>query len=220
MRKALRIALTVAMVTCFAAPLTVLAQNQVPAASVAGRSVDVAGRGMSGERVELLIDTTVVSTTTTNGVGEWSFNGVAPGVYTVRMNVRGRIAGVRVTVAAGQVISGTMVVVPAASASLQLGAIGNLLTLVPAATTAATTVTAATVQEVQTVELSPAILVKILETLPVTERQAFAEAVVAAINTQATGSAPFAQYKDEFIAVAATGTVPPPTSFSPPTSVS
>jgi hypothetical protein len=220
MRKALISVLTAAVVALAAGPLTAFAQAQFAMASLAGRSVDPAGRSMAGERVELLNGTTVVSTTTTNGLGEWSFKGVQPGVYTVRMNVRGRVAGIRVTVEAGQALTGTMVVVPAATASLQLGLIGNLITLVPAAATAATTVTATTIQEVETVELSPTILVQILEALPVDERQAFAAAVVAAVQDSAQGSAPFAQYEAQFQVIANTGTVPPPSVFTPPVPVS
>jgi hypothetical protein len=220
MRKVLTFALAIAIAAIVATPLTLVAQSQATIASVAGRSVDAAGRGVSGERVELLAGTTVVSTTTTNGLGEWSFASVQPGIYTVRMNVRGRIAGVRVTVAAGQVISGTMVVVPAATASAQLGALANLLTLVPAAAAGTTAVATATVQETETVEVSPALLVAILTELTPTERQAFAAAVVAAVQNEAVGSAPFAQYAAQFEVIANTGTVPPPSSFSPPVPVS
>ena len=80
MRKALKFALAVCVAACFSMPLTLLAQNQMTGGSLSGRSVNVAGSGMSGERVELLRGTDVVSTTTTNGLGEWSFRGVEPGV--------------------------------------------------------------------------------------------------------------------------------------------
>lgn len=218
MRKAPIFALAVAVVACFLMPLTVLAQTQITAA-IGGRSVDAAGRGVSGERVELLLGTQVLNTVTTNGLGEWSFRGVEPGVYVVRMNVRGRIAGVRVTVAAGQVVSGTMIVVPAATASLQLGALANLLTLIPAATATTLSTVAATVQVTETTELSPAILVQILTALPAAERAAFAAAVVAAIKNEPVGAAMFAQYQQQFTQIAANPSAPLP-SFPPPVAVS
>lgn len=221
MRNALKFALTMAVMACISMPLNLLAQNQVLSGTVGGRSVDAAGRGVSGERVELLIGTQVITSVTTNNFGEWSFKGVQPGDYTVRMNVRGRIAGVRVTVAAGQVVSRAMIVVPAASASLQLGMLANLLTLVPAAAASTASVAAATVQDVETVELSPALLVAILNELPAADRKAFADAVVAAIGTGTTGTAPFAQYKDEFVKIAANPAAPVvATSFTPPADVS
>lgn len=223
MRKALTFALTVAVAACISMPLTLLAQNQATTSALSGRSVDVAGRGVSGERVELLIGTQVVNSVTTNGLGEWSFKGVEPGVYVVRMNVRGRIAGVRVTVAAGQVVTGTMVVVPAATASLQLGAFANLLTLVPAATATTVSTVAATVQVVETTQLSPEIIVKVLNALTPTERQAFAAAVVAALQEEAadgdSGGSVFSQYQTQFTQIAANPTAPIPT-FPPPVAVS
>lgn len=219
MRKALRFALTAVVVACFAMPLTLVAQNQVTANSLGGRSVDVAGRGVSGERVELLRGTEVIDSVNTNGLGEWSFRNVAPGAYVVRMNVRGRIAGVRVTVEAGQVITGTMIVVPAATASLQLGAFANLLTLVPAATATTVSTVAATVDVSKTTELSPALLVEILQALPAADRQAFAAAVVAAIKDEPVGAATFAQYQAQFTAIATNPTAPIPV-FPQPVPVS
>jgi len=220
MRKALRFALAMVVSACFAMPLTVLAQNQVTGASLAGRSVDVAGSGMSGERVELLRGTDVVTTTTTNGLGEWSFRGVEPGVYTVRMNVRGRIAGVRVTVEAGQVVANTMIVVPAAIASTQLGSLANLLTLLPATTAATVSTVSATVDVAKTTELSPDLVVEILSKLSTEEVKAFAAAVVDAIKGEVVGAATFAQYQQQFVDMEKTGIVPPPTAFEPPKEVS
>lgn len=221
MRKALTLAVALALVGGFVVPAGIAAQNQLNLGMVSGKSVDVAGRGMSGERVQLLSGTDVLDTATTNGLGEWSFRSVKPGIYTVRMNVRGRIAGVRVTVGTGQTVAGTMIVVPAATASLQLGALTNLLALVPAGTAATVSTVAATIAEVETLELSPQILVDILNALPVDVRQAFAAAVVEAIEDQATGSAPFAQYQEQLEAVRDNPVLPvPPLPDPTPVNVS
>jgi hypothetical protein len=217
MRKALTFILPVAMVAFLAMPL--IAQSRVVGGSLAGRSVDVAGRGVAGERVELLSDTTVVSTVETNGLGEWSFKSVQPGVYVVRMNVRGRVAGVRVTVAAGQVIAGTMIVIPAATVSSQLGVLANLLTLVPTGIATTASITAQTVQVTDTTELSPALLVQVLSAMSSTERQAFSAAVYQAIKDIPVGEATFAQYKEQFQQMAASPTAAIPT-FQPPLPVS
>ncbi len=223
MRKVLTVALTVALATSLATPLTLLAQSAFGMATsvgtVAGRSVDPMGRGVFGERVELVRGTQVVSTTTTNGLGEWSFRSVEPGEYILRMNVRGRIAGLRVTVAAGQAINGTMIVVPAATASLQLGLVANLASLVPAMSATVAAAAASVVQDVETTELDDEILEAILEALPVAERQAFAASVVAAINAQPNGSAaPFQQYETLLLQIVVNPSVVP--NFPPPQPVS
>jgi len=218
MRKALTFVLTLAMAAFFATPLA--AQRQVLAGSIAGRSVNVAGSGMAGERVELLAGTTVVNTTETNGLGEWSFKNVQPGAYIVRMNVRGRIAGVRVSIETGQVVTGTMIVVPAATASTQLGVLSSLLSLAPVTAAAAAQTVSATVDSAKTTELSPKLLVEILTKLSPEERKTFAAEVVDAIKGKEVGSVTFAQYQKEFEDIAKTGTVPPVASFSPPTKVS
>lgn len=223
MRKVLTVALTVALATTLATPLTLLAQSAfgAPASvgTLAGRSVDPMGRAVFGERVELLRGTQVVSTTTTNGLGEWSFRAVEPGEYIVRMNVRGRIAGLRVTVAAGQAINGTMIVVPAATAALQLGLVANLASLVPAMSASVAAAAASVVQNVETTELDEVILRDILEALPPADRQAFAASVVAAVQAQPSGSAaPFQQYTQQLIQIVINPTVVP--TFPPPVPVS
>lgn len=221
MRKALTFALTVAVAAGSITPLTLSAQtpalNKV-AGALSGRSVNAAGQGLAGERVELVRDTTVVSSVTTNGLGEWSFRGVESGVYVVRMNVRGRIAGVRVTVAAGQVVTGTMIVVPAATASLQIGTLANLLTLLPAATATTVQTVAATVNVTKTVELNENNLRAVLQKLPEADRKAFAEAVIDAIQDKEVGSATFAQYLSEFKQIASNPAVVP--VFPPPIVIS
>lgn len=216
MRKALTLALTVALVTSFAMPLTLLAQNQATVGTVAGRSVDAMGRGVFGERVELVRDTQVVNAVTTNGLGEWSFRAVEPGVYVVRMNVRGRIAGVRVTVAAGQALNGTMIVVPAATASLQLGLLANLVSLVPAMSVSVAAAAASVVQVVETTELSPALLTQVLQAMPEAERQAFAAAVVATIQANPTAGGTFTQYVQQFQTIATAPPGTPVPSFPAP----
>lgn len=218
MRKAMKFALTLAVMVSFAMPLTMLAQAQVTVGSVSGRSVDAIGRGVFAERIELVRGTQVVSTITTSGSGEWSFRGVEPGDYIVRMNVRGRIAGVRVAVGVGQAVTGTMIVVPTA-VSPQLGSLASLLSALPTAVAATTAAAASATLDVETVELNPTILVQILEALPVAERQAFAAAVVAAVESQATGTAPFAQYTEQFTAIVNSPTATIPT-FPPPVPVS
>lgn len=223
MRKVLTLALTVALATTLATPLTLLAQNALnalsPAGTVAGRSVDAMGRGVFGERVELVRGTQVVNTATTNGLGEWSFRGVEAGEYIIRMNVRGRIAGVRVTVANGQSIAGTMIVVPAATASKQLGLVANLASLVPAMSATVAAAAASVVQDVETTELDEEILQDILEALPPAERQAFAASVISAIQEQPAGSAaPFAQYQAQLVQIVINPTIVP--TFPPPQPVS
>lgn len=222
MRRVLTLALTAALAASLASPLTVRAQGAasatIPAASLAGRSVDPMGRAVGGEKVELLRGTEVVASVTTNGLGEWSFPRVDPGEYVVRMNVRGRIAGLRVTVAAGQVATGTMIVVPAATASLQLGTLANLLALLPSAAATTVQTVAAQVNVTKTVELNEQKLMAVLKALPEADRKAFAQAVVSAIEGKATGSATFAQYLKEFKAIVANPAVVP--VFNPPVVVS
>lgn len=218
MRKALTFALTVAAVAMFAAPSTLLAQSRVATGSITGRSVDAVGRGVAGERVELLRGTQVILTTTTSGLGEWAFRVVDAGEYTVRMNVRGRMAGIRVTVSAGQAVAGSMIVVPTAVAP-QLGLVANLASLVPAMSASVAAAAASVVQDVETTELDEEILQDILEALPPADRQAFAASVVAAVQAQPTGSAaPFAQYTQQLIQIVINPTVVP--TFPPPVPVS
>jgi hypothetical protein len=227
MRKALTLALTVALATSLASPLTVLAQSAfktaTPAGTLAGRSVDAMGRGVIGERVELLRGTMVINSATTNGLGEWSFRGVDSGEYIVRMNVRGRIAGVRVIVANGQSVAGTMIVVPAATASKQFGALANFLTLIPAAATATAQATASVTQDVNTANLSAATVQTILASLEPADRVAFANAVIAALNDNdsdvSDAAAPFANAVTQLNEIVASqGEVVP--TFPPPTNVS
>lgn len=228
MRKALTLALTVALAASLASPLTVLAQSAfktaTPAGTLAGRSVDAMGRGVIGERVELVRGTLVVNTATTNGMGDWSFRGVEAGEYIVRMNVRGRIAGVRVTVANGQSVAGTMIVVPAATASKQFGALANLMTLVPSITTATFQAATTAIQDVDTANLSAEVVEAILTAMPTdADRLAFANAVIAALKSTnpntAAAAAPFANALDELTTIVNTGGATVPT-FPPPANAS
>jgi hypothetical protein len=185
MRKAMTLALAAVMVTSFGTFAG--AESLLNASSLEGRAVDAAGRGVGSQRVELVRGTLVMSVTTTNGSGDWVFTDVAPGDYVVRMNIGGKIAGVRVSVATGHSVAGTLIVVPTAGVSAQIGAVAagllsNLASVLP--TIAAATVSAGTAVGIETeaASLSPEIVQQIVNALPTTARLAFAEQVVAALN--------------------------------------
>jgi hypothetical protein len=125
---------------------------QAPAAlkngSVAGESVDAAGRAIAGQRVELLRAGEVVQTTATDSRGDWVFTNVPAGEYVVRMNVNGQIAGVRATVTAGQSTKALIVTSSAAAAKpaflLALGLLGGLAAGAAVTAIVVTTVVVAT----------------------------------------------------------------------------
>lgn len=196
----------------------IIAQAQVSPASISGRAIDATGRGVGAQRVELLYGSEVVNASQTSAFGDWSFTGVKPGEYIVRMNVNGRLSGVRVSVVSGQVVSGTMIVVSTASVAPQLGALVNLLALLPAATATIAQAAVAATTETDTVELNEVILKQIIESLPPAARQAFATAVLAAIAQNTTGSSPFEQYEQQFKQIQQNPNVVP--TFPPPQGVS
>lgn len=219
-RKALILGLVGAIVAV-GAPVGALAQTQNAAGSISGRAIDATGRGVGSQRVELLYGAQVVSASQTNAFGEWAFNSVKPGEYVVRMNVMGRLSGVRVYVMGGQAVSGTMIVVSTASVSPQLGTLASLLTIIPTAATAvAATATAAAI-ETETTQLNDVILEKILQDLTPAQRVTFATAVLTAVaQSGATGStSPFSQYVQQLQVIVSSGgnTVP---DFPPPVAVS
>lgn len=197
MRKAMTLAAAVALVASFGVPTATFAQTSLWASSISGRTVNATGRAIGSQRVELVRGTLIVGVTTTNGSGDWSFRDVAPGDYVVRMNVGGKIAGVRVTVGTGQAVAGTLIVVPTASVSPQLGAaaaglLSNLASVLP--TVAAATVSAGTAVGIDTEEesLNPEIIQAIVNALPPAERLEFAQQVVAALaaNPQVVANNP------------------------------
>jgi len=218
LRKTLTLALIGTMVAA-AAPTAILAQGQLSAASISGRAIDASGRGIGAQRVELLQGTYVVSTANTSAFGDWAFANVKPGEYVVRVNVRGRVSGVRVYVMGGQALSGTLIVVSTASVSPQLGTLASLLTLVPTAATAVAATATAQAIETETTQLNEAILTQILQDLTPAERVAFATAVLTAISEAGGSSSPFAQYQQQFQQIQGSGgnTIP---TFPPPVPVS
>lgn len=217
LRKALTLALTVAIVT-LAVPSTMLAENPTLVGSVAGRAVDAAGRGVGSQRVELMQGGFVVSVGTTSAHGEWSFRDVKPGDYIVRMTINGKVAGVRVSITAGQATAGTLIVVPTSTVAPQLGSLASLvLSLGPTAATAVAATGFAQSVDTETTLVDEEVLMAILSELSPDAREAFAEAVLAII--QSNPESPFAQYTQEleFIAQNPTQPVPP---FDPPVMVS
>lgn len=194
MRTLMTLALATVVASSFGTPSIALAQT-VLSSSVAGRAVNASGRGIGSQRVELVRGNLVLSVSTTNGSGDWSFRDVAPGDYVVRMNIGGKIAGVRVSVGTGHAVAGTLIVVPTASVSPQIGAaaaglITNLASVLPAV--AAATVSAGTAVGITTTveELSPAIVTTIVNSLSPAARVAFAQAVVAAVSQTGTPPSP------------------------------
>ncbi|HXH24189.1 MAG TPA: carboxypeptidase-like regulatory domain-containing protein [Vicinamibacterales bacterium] len=109
-------AVTLAIATIFLGIPSTSAAQQAQAASISGQAVDAAGRALALQRVELVRTGEVVQTTTTNTRGEWSFTGVQPGAYIVRLTINGQVAGVRVEVTAGQALTNTVIVAPSAAA--------------------------------------------------------------------------------------------------------
>ena len=195
MRRALTLA--VAVVMTMGAPAALLAQSPLSSGSVAGRAVDAAGRSVAGQRVELLRGTLVIAADTTSSRGEWSFHSVAAGDYIVRMNVRGKIAGMRLSVGVGQAVAGNLIVVPTATVSAQLGSLASLLTMLPTAAAAVTSTTIAGALEVETVVVDEVILTTILTQLSPTARQAFVEELLDAIENDDSGTNGYSQYQEQ-----------------------
>ena len=124
MRKLWALALVLVTVA-LGAPVGILAQVQPQLGTVSGEATDAAARPLVGQQVELVRGDVVVGTTTTGSRGEWSFANLTPGDYVIRINVNGVISGIRVSVAAGQAITGSLIVAPGASAT-SAGFLGSL----------------------------------------------------------------------------------------------
>jgi carboxypeptidase family protein len=126
-RKLLALALVLAS-TSLGAPVVGFAQSlRPPVGSVSGQLVDVGGRALANQRVELLSGGASISSTITGNHGEWSFANVAPGDYVVRASVNGTLIGARVSVASGQVATALIVAPSAAAPSAAfLGGLGVL----------------------------------------------------------------------------------------------
>lgn len=213
-----RKALIAAVIAMIVAPVAILAQSQLSASAISGRAIDAAGRGVGSQRVELVQGNHIVATSQTSALGEWSFSDVKPGEYIVRMNIMGRLTGVHVSVFAGQVASGTLIIVSTASVSPQLGGLASLLTVLPTAVTAATTAAVAAGVETETTELNDEILEQILTELAATNPAAavaFATAVLNAIVEAGGAFSPFSSYVTELMTIIESGgtTIP---NFKPP----
>ncbi|MGE0447676.1 MAG: carboxypeptidase-like regulatory domain-containing protein [Vicinamibacterales bacterium] len=182
----LALALAIAGMTMFSS-----AQAQTSLGSVAGRAVNAAGRALPGQRVDLMRGAQVVNVATTNTQGDWAFQNVVAGDYVVRTSINGRIAGTRVSVAAGQSVTGTMIVAPTAAVSPQFGAlaglVGNLTTGIGAA--AASAATAAGIDTTE-VSLNAEQVAAIFNALPADQKVEFAQAVTQALQNSGnlTGS--------------------------------
>jgi hypothetical protein len=185
MRKALTVA-TAALVLALGMPLAASTAKSGGTGSLTGRTVDVSGRAVAGQRIELLRGTQVVSLATTSLNGTWMFPSVTPGTYVVRTTLNGKVAGVRVTVRAGDALAGTLIVVPAVAAAPQIGVVAGALggassAVVTAATAALATATAAT-QDTVTLEPDAEAILQVLTNLTPEQRQDFAEALIEAIE--------------------------------------
>ena len=80
-------------------PLVVVAVRRALGVGLA--EAQLPGSPVAGATVRLRQGTTVVATTTTDSNGQFVFRGVAPGVYTVEVEVNGQIFTASVTVGAG-----------------------------------------------------------------------------------------------------------------------
>ena len=146
MRKLLTFALVLATVA-LGAPAGLFAQSAAPSplATISGETVDAGGRALVSQRVELVRSGEVIATTTSGSRGEWSFANVAPGDYVVRATFNGQVAGVRVSMVAGQLIARAVIVAPSAAAPSAaflagLGLLGGTLVAVGVAAAIITTV--------------------------------------------------------------------------------
>ena len=100
-------------------PVSGYAQTKSSASlgTISGETMDAGGRALANQRVELLRDSQVFNSTTSNSRGEWSFANVAAGEYVVRTVVNGKVAGARVSVTPGQMMVRAMIVAPSAAAA-------------------------------------------------------------------------------------------------------
>ena len=219
LRRAFALALIAAMVGV-GVPTTILAQDQFSVGSISGLAIDAAGRSVAGQQIELLQGTQVVSVSKTSAKGEWSFRDVKAGDYVVRVNVNGKLSGVRVSIIGGRVMAGTVIVVSTASVSPQLGLLGTLLsTLAPSVVSTVTAAAVAAGYETETTQLNDEILEDILAEMSPQARVAFAQAVLEAVEEAGTSGSPFSQYVGELTVIIITGGAVVP-EFPPPTSSS
>jgi hypothetical protein len=140
MRDMRKLLLVLVIVTvALGVPARILAQGPASLATISGEALDAGGRALISQRVELVRDGSVVGSTTTGSRGEWSFSKVVAGDYVVRIMVSGQVAGIRVSVAPGQMVANALIVAPSAAvasaAFLGLGPVGG--TVVAAVATAA-----------------------------------------------------------------------------------
>jgi ClpP class serine protease len=144
MRKLITVA-SVLVTVSLGVPAGIFAQAPMPAlATISGEALDAGGRALASQRVELVQDGAVVSSTTTGSRGEWSFTNVRAGDYVVRIVVNGQIAGIRVSVVTGQTVASALIVAPSAAvpsaAFLGINSVGGALVASVAAAAIITTV--------------------------------------------------------------------------------
>ena len=196
MRKSLTFLLAI-VVVAFGLPIASHANSADRAGSLTGRAVDVAGRAVAGQRVELLRGTEVVDVVTTTAGGDWTFPAVVAGDYVVRMTINNTIAGVRVTVLPGQAIAGNLLVAPAATAAPQFGILagglgGSLSGVVTAIATAASAAGAASVNT-DTVRVNPRAVEDILNGLSIDQKLTFVQSLIDALEQVEPASMAFGE---------------------------
>lgn len=113
-----------------------LAAQVAKAGSISGEAVDAGGRGVVGQRVELVQDGIVVQATTTGARGAFSFSNLAVGDYIVRVMINGTPAGVRVSLTGRNAVTNATIVTPAVAAPLGPSVPAILIPLIAGAVTA------------------------------------------------------------------------------------
>jgi hypothetical protein len=206
MRKALAVMVAV-LIGVVGAPL-LAAGSSAATGSVEGRVVDATGRAVTGQRIELVRDSLVVSTSVTATTGHWMFRDVAAGDYVVRLNLRGTIAGIRVTVTPGASLNGRLIVTPASAAAPQIGAVAGFLasgasSAVVTAAAAAASVATSTVTETKTVAADATSINKVLDSLTPEQKKVFAEELKKAVANEPTGGNTFATDADKEVLITA-----------------
>jgi len=102
------------------APVSLMAQG-VQQGSVSGEALDAGGRPLVNVQVELFEAINrqplgvALQTTLTGSQGDWTFTHVDPGEYVVQIVVNGHIAGIPVSVGAGTMLGGVLIVAPSAA---------------------------------------------------------------------------------------------------------
>lgn len=106
---------------------------QAVGGAISGTVLDAGGRALVNQRVELVAQPSsqVVQTTVTGSRGTWTFTGVAPGEYNVRLVANnGQVSGIRVSLAPSGAVTNALIVAPSAVAMSATGLeIGLLLAL-------------------------------------------------------------------------------------------